>query len=754
MFFNVCYVEEKGVNKMRFNKLYLVLALVGVMLLSLLNISLVKADETDPPQLPGFVEGVGTYFEVTDSEYLNITVESSESIFLSLESIPTIISMNVEAASDATSTVLTISGLEANTYYWKYEDELLNPEQLTTDADGNVTFIQNLSTKSHVWFQSERSTIHLDNASTGGECYLVGYWDSTTKTCTLNQNVNDTIEIKVDGITLDGDDYEITPHNYGIVLSGTKLVTLKNLNLIGEEGTGIALDHSSYTLIENNTLSGFYHGVFLYQSDHNTVIRNKISDSFNDAIFVRYDSDYNIFRDNTFDTTLNRGNGVYLLGYYDCSNPFSCKDHKVRNNGIYNNNFVSIPRPLIVLTGQDNFFQLDPPVGGNYYSKFDDPGEGCNNNDNDQFCDSTYYFTGGYDLYPWTMQDGWINQPPIITAESNITVNEGDTASNTVTVSDPDGDSVTLSASSIGTVTNNGDGTWSWSFDTSDGSAESQTVTITANDGNGGTAQTSFELTVTNIEPTIDTIVVPPTPVDINNQPISVSGNFTDPAGDNDRPYTCTVDYGDGNGAQTGTITATTCTGPDQNYAEPGVYQITMTVTDKDGGTGSVAAADLIVIYNPAGGFVTGGGWIMSPQGACQFDACTYDSTGKANFGFVSKYKKGAKMPTGRTEFQFKAGNLNFHSSSYEWLVIAGPNAKYKGEGTINGSGNYGFMLTATDSEVNGGGEVDTFRIKIWDKDNDGLVVYDNKMDVSDDSYDGTELGGGNIKVHKGKKGK
>ena len=59
---------------------------------------------------------------------------------------------------------------------------------------------------------------------------------------------------------------------------------------------------------------------------------------------------------------------------------------------------------------------------------------------------------------------------------------------------------------------------------------------------------------------------------------------------------------------------------------------------------------------------------------------------------------------------------MNFHSTSYEWLVVAGARAQYKGEGTINGSGNYGFMLTAIDGQINGGGGVDKFRIKIWDK--------------------------------------
>lgn len=154
--------------------------------------------------------------------------------------------------------------------------------------------------------------------------------------------------------------------------------------------------------------------------------------------------------------------------------------------------------------------------------------------------------------------------------------------------------------------------------------------------------------------------------------------------------------------------------------------------------------AVFIVVYDPSAGFVTGGGWIDSPAGAYQPDT---DLTGKANFGFVSKYKKGQTIPTGNTEFQFKAGDLNFHSTEYEWLVIAGCHAKYKGNGTINGEGNFGFMLTATDGQINGGGGVDKVRIKIWDKNDGDAIVYDNKID--DNDY-GTELDGGQIKIHQG----
>lgn len=162
-----------------------------------------------------------------------------------------------------------------------------------------------------------------------------------------------------------------------------------------------------------------------------------------------------------------------------------------------------------------------------------------------------------------------------------------------------------------------------------------------------------------------------------------------------------------------------------------GVYEVQAEVTVCDDCV--FTDKQLFAVYDPTAGFVTGGGWIESPVN----EAYPYMQVGgKANFGFVAKYKKGASVPDGNTQFVFKAGNLNFQSTSYQWLVVNQNDgrAQFKGYGTINGEGNYGFMLWATD------GDPDTFRIKIWDA-QDETVVYDN----------GTEqaLGGGSIVVHK-----
>jgi hypothetical protein len=93
---------------------------------------------------------------------------------------------------------------------------------------------------------------------------------------------------------------------------------------------------------------------------------------------------------------------------------------------------------------------------------------------------------------------------------------------------------------------------------------------------------------------------------------------------------------------------------------------------------------------------------------------------------------------------------MDFRSTSYQWLVIAGAKAQYKGWGQINGEGDYGFLLTAIDGQVSGGVGVDKFRIKIWEKET-GNILYDNQMDVPDDAEPTTVVGGGNIVIHREK---
>jgi hypothetical protein len=174
-----------------------------------------------------------------------------------------------------------------------------------------------------------------------------------------------------------------------------------------------------------------------------------------------------------------------------------------------------------------------------------------------------------------------------------------------------------------------------------------------------------------------------------------------------------------------------------------GVYTFRVSAQDKAGNEVTSQTFN-VVIYDPSAGFVTGAGWINSPAGAYSAEPTL---AGQATFGFASKYKKGAVVPTGETAFVFSAGNLQFYGSTYDWLVIAGGRAQYKGSGTINGAGDYGFLLTVIDGQVKGSTGVDKFRMKIWEK-GSGTIVYDNQMGDSDDLAPSTGIGGGSIVIH------
>jgi hypothetical protein len=234
--------------------------------------------------------------------------------------------------------------------------------------------------------------------------------------------------------------------------------------------------------------------------------------------------------------------------------------------------------------------------------------------------------------------------------------------------------------------------------------------------------------------PEIVSITAPSEPVDITKQPLAVSATFSD--ADDDDDHTAVWDWGDST-TTNGTVdqTANVVSGS-HVYTEPGVYPVTLRVTDSDA-TSDEAVHEFVVVYDPSGGFVTGGGWMNSPAGAYMYDPAV---TGKATFSFVSKYNKAATVPTGYTEFTLSAGGLHFHSSLYDWLVVTGSDsARFKGTGTLNGLGDYKFKVWAGD------GEPDTFRIRIWWEDADGTEhdVYDNGFDQS--------LWEGSIKIHHNK---
>jgi len=267
------------------------------------------------------------------------------------------------------------------------------------------------------------------------------------------------------------------------------------------------------------------------------------------------------------------------------------------------------------------------------------------------------------------------------------------------------------------------------------------TLSFTASDGKASSTALNT-LMVYNLWPTVSFGAPADGALFPVNTYVSVDVLFED-RGRNDS-HDCLIDWGD-----LSTRYEAACSqdvdliGVSHLYEAAGVYTIAAYVKDDDGG--DRYAWKNVVVYDPSGGYVSGEGWILSPPGAYPDNPV---KTGKANFAFVSKYRKGASAPDGDTRFVFRAGDLDFQSNAYEWLVVAGTSrAQLKGTGTINGFPDFGFLLSVEDADADGVPSAkDRFRIKIWNRNYPGedKVVYDNQV--------AQEIGGGSIVIHTGNK--
>ena len=114
-----------------------------------------KTGFSDPLQMPGRLEANGTHFEIKNSSYLNLTLDSSEPVNLTLESAPEMVTMHIGSASGAASAQISIGGFAPLTTYHKYEDDYHNHTAFTTDANGKYTYTQDLSRKHLVFIQPQ-----------------------------------------------------------------------------------------------------------------------------------------------------------------------------------------------------------------------------------------------------------------------------------------------------------------------------------------------------------------------------------------------------------------------------------------------------------------------------------------------------------------------------------------------------------------------------------------------------------------------
>ena len=326
------------------------------------------------------------------------------------------------------------------------------------------------------------------------------------------------------------------------------------------------------------------------------------------------------------------------------------------------------------------------------------------------------------------------NADPVASAGGSYVGEEGSAVALALSGNDSDGDALTFSWDL-------GDGT------TGSGAAPpanhvyadngTYVIMLAADDGRGGADTARTTATISNVAPSLAAFSIPATPMGLTPGGITVpvSSSFTDP-GTVDT-HTASLDCGSGVTAQSevvGEMASSAC-----SFSSAGVYSIRLTVRDKDGGSDTKLSSAPIVVFDPAGGRLTGGGWVASPAGAVAFAPT---AAGKLTFSLNARYEPGSSIPTGKAELNLTVGKLEFRSTSLDWLVATEASAQLRGRGTVNGSGDYAFSVVAIDGQSTG-----AVRIRIWHR-TSGTLLYDSRPGAPLDDTGVTALGGGSIQLH------
>jgi parallel beta-helix repeat protein len=231
--------------------------------------------------------------------------------------------------------------------------------------------------------------------TTGGDCPLIGTWDSASYTCYLGADMTDVrLNVYSNDVTVDGQGH--------------------TLNGAGGGGYGVYIDSVSNVTVRNLVLTNFSDGIFLAWANHCRITANTTSNNGEAGIGV-WGSNDNIISGNT---VANNGDGIDLVLYSGSNtvsnNTISGNQWGVwlaaaDGNLIYNNNFISNTVQADGSWTSGNTFNLGQPIGGNYWNNWIGPDA-----NGDGFVDAPYIAgAAGTDNLAWVAMNGWCGNPQL-----------------------------------------------------------------------------------------------------------------------------------------------------------------------------------------------------------------------------------------------------------------------------------------------------------------------------------------------------
>lgn len=542
----------------------------------------------------------------------------------------------------------------------------------------------------------------------------VGTWDSLNRIYTLTTNVYDTLVVDEDNMTLDANGHTVIPGTgaHGVYLDGRTGVTVKDAYIQSGYFGIYMLNSNNNSLVGNTSTQNRFYGIQLYNSHNNTLTNNTVSRNPRIGIFLSHSTNNRLTENTVFASAW----GIHLFAF-SRDNTLTGNITRNNNDGIFLDRY-STGNTLTENNAFSNYTGL--------HIRLSDDNTITNNSFTGNYWTGAYIRQSDNNIFTCNTVEGNNNGIYLIISSNNNTIHSNEFLNNTAQAyadATSTGNMFSLAAPTGGNYWSN----WTTpdvNDDDNDGFIDSPYVFTGDQDDlpliPWAVTYDGPTLLSTGGLPTVDATLI----ATLRN----TNGDVLD-INDAEVLFRLTAE-----GITTIEVTADSNNGLAQAAVtlEPAIYKIDIYLTACGTSYENPDASAYLVVYNPEGGFATGGGWFVP-----QDDGYNTHPNIRANFGFNAKYKKG--MSTGHIEFRYTDEYIDLKSTSIEQLVITGGKiAMFKGYATVNEQPENWFFAKAVDNGQPG--TEDTFQIKIWAPTQD--------IDADPNEHAEGKLKGGNILVH------